>query len=55
MKYESSQQTAIRPGLSAHTIRERDTQPEHGEKASANGERPVRVAMPLMNSAYPVG
>ena len=55
MKYESAQQTAIRPGLSAHTIRERDTQPEHGEKASANGERPVRVAMPLMNSAYPVG
>ena len=55
MKYESSQQTAIRPGLPAHTVRERDTQPEHGEKASANGERPVRVAMPLMNSAYPVG
>ena len=55
MKYESAQQTAIRPGLPAHTVRERDTQPEHGEKASANGERPVRVAMPLMNSAYPVG
>ena len=25
MKYESAHQTAIRPGLPAHTIRERDT------------------------------
>ena len=33
----------------------REAQPGHAADQAAKGDRPLRIAMPLMNSAYPVG
>ena len=34
---------------------QQDAQPKHVELQMTNDDRPIRTAMPLMNSAYPVG